>query len=173
MSLERRTLLKVLSAGAVAPGAVLSAATHCSPGTGTEFENYSFAFFTPEEQALAGRLMEMIIPADDHSPGALAARVPAFADMMLSRGSERTRGVWRSGLAAFRNAHGSPDEVLAAAAGEEESPKTELGRFFVELKRMTIDGYYTSKTGITDELRYEGNQHLMAAPQCTHAEHQG
>ena len=173
MSLERRTLLKVLSAGAVAPEALLSAASHCSSsGLGTEFDNYQFAFFTAEEQALAGKLMELIIPADSHSPGALAARVPAFADMMLARGSENARKAWRSGLAAFQTSKQSPEETLAQAASEEESPMSDLGRFFVELKRMTVDGYYTSKIGITDELRYDGNQHLTAAPQCTHPEHQ-
>jgi alkanesulfonate monooxygenase SsuD/methylene tetrahydromethanopterin reductase-like flavin-dependent oxidoreductase (luciferase family) len=170
MPIERRTLLQIISAGAVAPQALIGAATHCSSsGAGTEYQGYTFQYFTPEEQALAGRLMELIIPADSHSPGALAARVPAFADMMLSRGPERARAEWRAGLAAFTS--GSPEELLAKAAEEEEAPRTDLGRFFVTLKRMTVDGYYTSKTGIADELKYEGNQHLMAAPQCTHPEH--
>ncbi|MES1258540.1 MAG: gluconate 2-dehydrogenase subunit 3 family protein [Acidobacteriota bacterium] len=175
METERRTILKVLSAGAIAPaGALRAAATLCSPtGVDSTFENYRFAFFTGAEQALVGRLMELIIPADEHSPGALAARVPAFADWMISTGSEKARAAWRSGLAAFRNASETvaPEAVLAAAASEEDSPKTDLGRFFVELKRMTVDGYYTSTIGIHQEMRYEGNAHLTAAPRCDHPEH--
>jgi hypothetical protein len=163
--MERRTLIKIISAGAAAPE-VLAGATHCGGDTG--YDAYTFQYFTPDEQALVGRLMEVIIPSDSHSAGATEARVPAFADMMLSRGSEKARAEWRAGLAAFRDA---PEATLAKAADEEEAPKTELGRFFVTLKRMTVDGYYTSKVGITDELKYEGNQHLTAAPQCTHPEH--
>ena len=152
METERRTILKILSAGAAAPaGALRAAATLCSgSGADSTFENYRFAFFTTQEQALVGRLMDLIIPPDERSGGALAARVPAFADWMISTGPERTRSAWKAGLAAFRNALESTplDAVLAGAAEEEGSPKTELGRFFIELKRMTVDGYYTSGTGI-------------------------
>lgn len=175
METERRTVLKVLSVGATAPAAILRAAANLcsSSGVGSELENYTFAFFTEDERALAGRLMELIIPADEHSPGALAARVPAFADLMISTGSERTKAVWRAGLGAFRSASESApiETVLAGAAEEEESPKTLLGRFFIDLKRMTVDGYYTSTVGIHNEMRYEGNSHLMAAPRCDHPEH--
>jgi len=175
MGIERRTVLKVLSASAVVPAGTLQAAANlCSTtGAGSEFENYTFAFFTDEERALAGRLMELIIPSDEHSEGALAARVPAFADLMISTGSERTKAAWRSGLAAFNSAaEKTPLEaLLARAADEEENPKTALGRFFVDLKRMTVDGYYTSTVGIHQEMRYEGNAHLTTAPRCDHPEH--
>lgn len=174
METDRRAVLKVLSAGAAVPGVLRAAATLCSSsGAGSTFENYSFTFFSLEEQTLVGRLMELIIPADEHSPGALAARVPAFADWMISSGSERTRTAWKAGLAAFRSASEKAplDAVLASAAKEEDSPKTELGRFFIDLKRMTVDGYYTSATGIHEEMRYEGNAHLTAAPRCDHPEH--
>jgi hypothetical protein len=175
METERRTLLKVLSAGVVLPQGVLRAASNlCSTsGVGSAFENYRFAFFTPDEQVLVGRLMELIIPADDHSSGALAARVPAFADWMLSTGPERARTAWKAGLAAFRNASETAalDAVLAQAAAEEDGPKTALGRFFIDLKRMTVDGYYTSVIGIHEEMRYEGNAHMSAAPGCDHPEH--
>jgi hypothetical protein len=174
METERRTILKVLS-GAVARAGVLdAAATLCSTsGVDSAFESYRFAFFSSEEQALVGRLMDLIIPADEHSPGALAARVPAFADSMISTGSEKTKAAWRAGLAAFRKAASTAplESVLARAAEEEESPKTGPGRFFIDLKRMTVDGYYTSAIGIHEEMRYEGNAHLAAAPQCDHPEH--
>jgi hypothetical protein len=175
MDIERRELLKVIAASAVLPAEALRAAANLcsSTGAGTGFEDYKFVFFTPEEQAVLDQLMELIIPADSHSPGASAARVPAFADLMISTSSGKEKTTWRAGLAAFRaRAAGAPMEtVLASAAAEEKAPATELGRFFVELKRMTVDGYYTSQIGIHDELRYQGNQHMTAAPACAHSEH--
>ena len=45
MAIERRTLLKVLSAGAATPEALLRAANQCSvTGAGTSYENYRFVF---------------------------------------------------------------------------------------------------------------------------------
>ena len=174
--MERRTLLKIVSATAVAPVEALRPAepTHCSTsGTGTNFTNYKFAFFTPEEQLLLDRLMEIIIPQDEHSPGAHAARVPAFADLMLSTSAETVKQHWRGGLAAFRTASAGRrlEDVVHQAAFEESHPVTELGKFFVDLKRMTIDGYYTSTIGIHQELGYQGNEYRTSAPACNHPEH--
>ena len=174
--MERRTLLKIVS---VLPAARLSEAaspTHCSTsGVGTEFADYRFAFFNAEEKALVDKLMEIIIPADGHSPGAHSARVPAFADLMLSTGPEEARKRWRSGLSAFRAAAEKErlENLVHRAALEEERPQSELGRFFVDLKRMTIDGYYTSSIGIHQELGYQGNVYRKEAPACDHPEHGG
>jgi len=163
--MDRRTVLKVLTA------LPLRAANQC--GTDSQFSAYRFAFFTAEEQALLERLMELIVPADEHSPGAKAARVPAFADLMISTGPDRAKAAWRAGLTAFNAAAEKEplETVLARAAAEEEAPRTDLGRFFVELKRMTVDGYYTSTIGIHEEMGYVGNQHLTTAPACDHPEH--
>lgn len=165
--MDRRTVLKVLTAS------TLRAANQC--GSNSELAGYQFVFFTADEQTLLERLMELIIPADDHSPGAKAAHVPAFADLMISTGPDRAKNAWRAGLAAFREAELKQplEAVLEQAAAEEEKPESELGRFFIDLKRMTVDGYYTSSTGIHDEMGYVGNQHLTAAPQCNHPEHKG
>lgn len=172
MNPDRRTVLKVLAATAIlrADGSQCS-----STGIGSEFDGYQFVFFTPAEQALLERLMELIIPADAHSPGAKAARVPAFADLMIATGADGEKSAWRTGLAAFSAAGQDQalEAVVARAAAEEAAPQSELGRFFVELKRMTVDGYYTSSVGIHEDLGYVGNQHLTAAPQCDHPEHKG
>ncbi len=172
MKPERRTVLKVLAAS-VLPLEGLDAAQCSSTGATSEFTTYQFAFFTSEEQAMLERLMDLIIPSDDHSPGAKAVRVPAFADLMISTGPDRAKTAWRAGLAAFRAAERGQtlEAALAKAADEEDAPKSELGRFFVDLKRMTVDGYYTSTLGIRDEMGYVGNQHLTAAPSCDHPEH--
>ena len=49
------------------------------------------------------------------------------------------------------------EAIVAAMAAEEEAPKTEEGEFFVQLKRRTVRGYYTSRIGIHDEMDYKGN----------------
>ncbi len=117
--------------------------------------------------------MEIVIPSDENSPGAKQARTAAFADLMLSIGSEGERKAWRAGLELFRveAARTSPEAAVAKAAEEEENPQSDLARFFVSLKRMTVDGYYTSPVGIHQDLKYQGNDHLTASPRCDHPEH--
>lgn len=134
---------------------------------------YQLRFFTPTEQRLADDLMERIIPADAHSPGAHAAQVSLFADFMLATGGDAERRAWRSGLALVQQqaAGSSLDAVLAAA--QEEHPASELDHFFLQLKHMTINGYYTSSIGIHQDLQYQGNTFLTSFPGCTHPEHQG
>lgn len=44
-------------------------------------------------------------------------------------------------------------------------------RFFRLVKNLTADGYYTSRSGLLEELRYAGNTALGAFPACTVPEH--
>src|SRR5436190_12606137 len=54
------------------------------------------AFFTPDELALVDELSELIIPTDDHSPGARAAKVAAYIDARLADAwEEQDRTDWR------------------------------------------------------------------------------
>src|SRR5690242_13604203 len=71
--LTRRELMKLGAAAAVAvslgsEGAAAQART----------------FFTPEELAFVDELSELIIPTDEHSPGARAAKVASFIDARLA-----------------------------------------------------------------------------------------
>ena len=43
-------------------------------------------------------------------------------------------------------------------------------RFFHALKRATIDGYYTSRIGIHQDLQYQGNEAMRDFPGCQHTE---
>jgi len=128
-------------------------------------------FLTADEYALVDELTELIIPADDHSGGARAARVADFIDMTLAEAFEQSaRDTWRNGLgrvnALAREMHGSDFmkcagparvSVLARMAANEEAPKAPEELFFRELKELTVRGYYTSKIGIHDEMGYLGN----------------
>jgi hypothetical protein len=148
---------------------------HCGGNAqGNSLEHYQFVMFSPMEQKLVEAAMELIIPADAHSPGAKDARVPAFADLMVSTGDGVTRGAWRDGLRALSEAanESSLESALASAAAEEEHPRTPLGKFFVMLKAMTVRGYYTSWIGIHQDLEYQGNDYKASPPRCDHPEHQ-
>jgi gluconate 2-dehydrogenase gamma chain len=128
-------------------------------------------FFTPEEFALVDELTEMIIPADEKSGGAKAAEVAAYIDGRLAEAFEQsTRDTWRNGLARVNalagEMHGKPfmqcaatarTAVLARMAANEGTPKAAEEAFFRELKSLTVFGYYTSKTGIHDDMGYLGN----------------
>lgn len=63
-------------------------------------------------------------------------------------------------------------EALAKAAKLSETPSSDLGQFFVALKQMTVNGYYTSEVGIHQDLGYIGNTYLPEFPGCNHPEHQ-
>lgn len=141
---------------------------------------------TPNPKVLSGSqfatleaLVEAIIPADDRSPGAKQARVADYIDLLLSE-SDRERALqWFGGLAAldaeafarFRapfvrlNAR-QVDAILGDISRNERDPQTPLETFFVMTKQATVSGYYTSKIGIHDELKYKGNQFLRDFVGC-------
>jgi hypothetical protein len=159
----RRELIQ-LTAGAAVTAAGMAAA---SPEKGGQF-------FTPEEFQLVDELAEIIIPADEHSPGARAAKVAAYIDARLAESFEsEPKEQWREGLkrveSLAREMHGrgfmeaAPEQrvaVVARMARNEAEPKTPEERFFTELKSRTANAYYTSKIGIHQEMEYKGNTYL-------------
>ena len=179
--MERRTLLKILGVGAMVRGLEpFATAANCHEHTvalaqlGSQPSQLHLQFFTPEENEFVVQLSELIIPADAHSPGARAANVSLFADMMLATGDQQAKHQWRNGLLTMKREaeRGSLAQVLAKAAANEADPKTEPEHFFVALKKMTVDGYYTSAIGLHQDLGYRGNSYLTIFRGCTHPEHQ-
>ena len=59
------------------------------------------------------------------------------------------------------------------SCGERVESTTEEDRFFVRLKSMTVDGFYTSEIGFRRTSGMCGNQYLVKYEGCTHPEHQG
>jgi hypothetical protein len=135
-------------------------------------ESYKIQFFTPIEYRVLDRLTEMILPATERSPGASAARVPDFIDLILSNSAMEVQNHWRSGIEAFGGAaflQMTAKEQVAAlnrAASEEDAPAGPAGRFFSALKTMTLSGYYTSEIGLRRELGYLGPEVLSSFPGC-------
>jgi hypothetical protein len=131
-------------------------------------------FFTREEFAMVDELSELIIPSDEHSPGARAAKVADYIDQRLAEArEEEVKQEWREGLKLIdrianemsnRSFMQAPPEqrvaVLERIAQNEANPQKPEERFFALLKAQVAYGYYTSKIGIHDELEYKGNTYL-------------
>ena len=137
-------------------------------------------FFTPAQHALVEELSETIIPADGHSGGAKAAKVADYIDQVLRESfDDNQKALWREGLRLVdvmtQHYHGksfvnsSSDEriaVLTVLSDHEQMTDLPEVRFYIELKRLTVKGYYTSKIGIHDELEYKGNRILQEYVGC-------
>jgi hypothetical protein len=186
-ALSRRDALKALAAsvGALAVWPDLSEA---SAETFAAIQKAKSApqlkFFTPAQYATVDALSDTIIPTDDHSPGASAARVADYIDLLLSESDATMREAWRAGLteldAASQESAQAPFvklkppqrvTLLTALAANEAKPVTPAEQFFKIAKDATIRGYYTSEIGVQKELQYKGNQFLGEFVGCTHPEH--
>lgn len=175
--MERRTILKLVAAG-VMPGSTGLVQIACQPeGPGLEF-------LSAGQHALLDALTEIILPADDRSPGASAAGVARYIDIVAADGTQGERDRWLAGMAAVdaaaRERFGSAfadcdaaqqDEIVSRMASNEDQPSSQLDQFFRLVKQTTINGYYTSKVGIEVEMGYQGNTALDEFPGCTHHAH--
>jgi hypothetical protein len=198
-TISRRTALKVLAVGAAATSAAqalgqnrpLHPEQNPHPHTGVEMvspDQPALAapprFFNATEMTTISLISDLIIPADEQSKGARDAGVPAFIDLMVSESSVETKNLWRNGLAAIeklsQTEFGSsfniakPEQQLSLlkhVARNEYQPRKIEERFFVAIKSLTVDGYYTSQIGIHEDLRYKGNAYLKDFTGCTHPEH--
>ena len=175
--MERRTILKLVAAG-VLPGSSGLVQIGCGSG------DYKPEFFSASQLDLVDTLSELILPSDEHSPGAQAAKVARYIDVMVADGSSDLQTNWKSGLEAvselakqrferdFMDCDAAQrDVIMAEMAGNEDEPRSAADRFFTRLKRMTIDGYYTSEIGIHDEMGYRGNTAVDEFQGCAHEGH--
>ena len=141
-------------------------------------------FFNQHQLDTIAALAEIIIPADEHSPGAKAAGVDQFIAEIVAVSEEATQKLWTEGLVALDELSklASGKEFLRCSAEQqrdrvikisqrEDHPETLEERFFVAMKQSTIDGYYLSEVGIHQDLEYQGNIAVAEFPGCTHEEH--
>ena len=170
--LTRRDLIKLGAAATIAASVGLGETLAAQlPAAGPPAAR---AFFTPAELALVDELSELIVPTDEHSPGARAAKVAAFIDSQLAEAwDEKDRTTWRQGLIGIERLarevtgagflQGTTAQrvsVLTRIAAQESKPKAPEELFFVELKSRVVQAYYTSEIGIKQEMEYKGNSYL-------------
>lgn len=165
MELDRRSLVAgfgaFLGVSICAPLArALAAETLTGPGF-----TASRVFFTPDQRAMVAALSERIIPTTD-TPGAIAAGVPQFIEMMLADWYEPTdRNECMVGLSVIdgyaRVHYNKPlaqlrpeqQDAIITIAMEGAMPGL-AGNFFEHARQMVILGYYTSEIGCKQERRY-------------------
>lgn len=144
-----------------------------------EISSYTPKYFTSRQIQEIAAISDTIIPSDEHSPGANAARVYEFIDEMVATENEDQKHLWLEGLSALdRMAQSRWGKDLAACSREqheaivreismnEEQPEKIEERFFVAIKRLTVDGYYRSEIGIHKDLNYQGNTMLLDFEGC-------
>src|SRR5690242_5623108 len=131
---------------------------------------YTAKFFNDHEYKTLEKLTDLIIPADEHSPGALAGDAPEFIDFLCGQCPELAE-IYTGGLAWIdHQMNKTASTSFIAAAPEQQTAlldliayrknnSLELGpgiQFFTWVRNMTVDAFYTSKAGM-DDLGYMGN----------------
>lgn len=126
--------------------------------------------FTGAEYKTLERLADLIIPADEHSPGALAGQAPEFIDFLAGNCPELAE-IYTGGFAWLDHqmnrrygvvfTAGAPEQQTAMldliAYRKNSTPELEPGiHFFTWVRNMTADAFYTSKAGM-DDLGFMGN----------------
>jgi len=179
---QRRELLRIFAAAAAAP--VLSPDLFALLRQAHPSAGYSLRAFTPHQNDTVIAMAEIIVPATE-TPGATAARVNEFMDLILADwATQQERAHFLTGLdnvdsqcaALFgktflectplqqttflRSLDDAVDWVHESDRIRDgaslSSRDTQLhGDFFRVFKFMTLYGYYTSEIGFTQELHLE------------------
>lgn len=189
-SVTRRDILKTLAIGAVG-GSVLQvipakAAEYAHHLIGNEkvaspTGSYTPKFFPPHQYETLLNLCDTIIPKDEKSGGAVEAGSPEFIDLLTSENTkfQLILGgglMWLDNFSTDRFANTflacTPEQrkemldLLAFRKNALRDPSLSQGvAFFAFLRKMTCDGFYSSKIGIED-LQYIGNTSLREFPGC-------
>jgi hypothetical protein len=182
--MDRRELCTAFGAAVVSPVlARLPESTRRALGrrAHTRAQGRALTVLDPHQVETVRVIAEMIIPETD-TPGAGAAKIPEFADLMLAEwSSEDERSRFRAGLAdvdARSHAAFGGDFVAGTAAqrtalltaldaeaqAAQGAPARVAGRpgeraleqpMFQRLKALTVYGYFTSEVGAIQELHFE------------------
>ncbi len=175
--MDRRHAVKQ---AAILMGGVLSASTLAVmlDGCNSELRQGKGTEFTDDEKNMVAAMADIIIPRTN-TPGAKDAGVPDFIVMMMQECyPDKDQDQFHAGLAAFdklcREKYGdpflklSPDKQATAvkdldtkvlgkkdkSAGDKDKAGKDDLAFYRKLKELTLLGYFTSKPGATETLRY-------------------
>ncbi len=151
-------------------GGVAASTAAVAPQVAAAQEVYRPQNFSQAQFDLVTALVDLIIPSSD-TPGAAAAGVDRYIDQELAANGANKES-FHAGIqllleAGFEGKGGA--ERIALLTEFSQSPGRR-GEFFRLLKNMTIDGYYSSETGLVEELGYQGGGYLREFPGCQHEE---
>ena len=147
--------------------------------TAPDFSTTSVDYFTPVQRKIIAAMAETIIPRTD-TPGAIDAGVPVFVELMVAHWlNEEERAIFNTGLAdiearvpatfgqAFHMLSPAQQLEIMEALEDEASGSswydfTNVQRDFVsdapficQLKELTVWGFFTSREGGSQVLRYD------------------
>jgi gluconate 2-dehydrogenase gamma chain len=188
--ITRRDILRTLAMGA-AGGSVLQmipaeAALYVHQAVQKEKAasaagKYVPKYFSAHQYETLKSLCDTIVPKDDHSGGAVEAGAPEFIDLLTSENGEYQVNLggglmWLDSFCTDRYEKTylecTPEqrkEVLDSIAYRKNAKQNpSLGQgvaFFAFLRKLTCDGFYSSKIGIAD-LQYIGNTSVHEFPGC-------
>ena len=141
----------------------------------------SLQVFDAHQNQTVIALSELIIP-ETNTPGAKAARVNEFIDTFLTSVPQFKKDEFLEGLrwidarsrelfkVDFVTANPEQQNELLTRVSVPHSMEDPAGvNFFNQAKSFTVFGYYTSKIGLEQELKFEG---WIEYKGCTHPEHQ-
>jgi gluconate 2-dehydrogenase gamma chain len=190
MYISRRELIKSLSVAAASASALgivpLEAAEQAhrmvsAEKAGSRSGDYTPKFFSAKQYETLRALCQTIIPSDDETGGALEAGAPEFVDLLTSENNEfqlQLGGgiLWLDSTCTDRYGHSylncgpaEQKEILDRIAFRKNADQDRrLGpgiEFFSALRKLTVDGFFTSKIGIK-YLGYIGNTYLKEFPGC-------
>ncbi len=189
-TVTRRDILRTLAVGA-AGGSVLQVI----PAKAAEFAHqtvhnekaaspagkYVPKYFSAHQYETLTWLCDAIIPKDEKSGGAVEAGAPEFIDLLTSENEdwqvELGGGLmWLDSFCVdrytnvFMSCTPEQRKIVMDLIAFRKNAKQDLSltqgiTFFAFLRRLTCDGFYTSKIGIED-LQYIGNTSLREFPGC-------
>ena len=165
--MERRELLKMIAAltgGVFIGGEIL---TGCKTGP-----TFGGAKFSDADTAFLDEVAETILPATK-TPGAKAAKVGQFMVVMVNDTYEdKDQKIFHEGIGkleeASKKANGksfmeaTPEQRTTlltsldkeAKEYQKSKKKEDANHYFTMMKQLTLFGYFTSKEGATQALRY-------------------
>ncbi len=171
---SRRDLLRNVALAVTLGGLNAEAAQHVHQAAAVEKATtgiYKPKLLNPHEFQTMQRLADLIIPADEHSKGALDAGAVEFIDLLCSQSPELA-ATYTGGIGWLDQAMGhryqtnfvasKPDqqtEMLDLIAfRKNDSPELGPGIVFFDwARKMVVDAYYTSPIGVKD-VGYMGNK---------------
>jgi gluconate 2-dehydrogenase subunit 3-like protein len=184
--ITRRDVLRRLGATLMATGVLdrVSAQEvhHLAMAQSAATGSYTPKALSDHQYQTLVRLTDLIIPAENGKPGAVAAGAAAWIDMLASENTD-LKDRYTTGLTwidAEMNRRGATDFVSATpeqqtalldviAYRRNSTAALDPGiEFFTWVRRMTVDAFYTSEIGIAD-IDYRGNRPQASYPEPTEA----
>jgi gluconate 2-dehydrogenase gamma chain len=171
--LSRRDLLQSIALSVTLGGLSPAAAQHVHSLAAEEKTStgvYKAKALNPHEYQTLDKLADLIVPADEKSPGAVASGACEFIDLLASQ-NPRLLEIYTGGIAwldqsmkrrystDFVSAKPGQQTALLDLVAYRKNESPELGPgilFFDWARRMVVDAYYTSPAGIK-AIGYMGN----------------